>query len=575
LFGVFFAQKIRKKIFISINLKKETRMCKILYCFFILAFACFVHADGWIPVTPTGDVPPAVVGHTLVEIQGEFYLFGGKSADSRSVLLNEIHKFTPSQNKWTKETPVNAPPDPREGHTAVVHNRKMYVFFGQGNAGDLKDVWAYNPAEKSWEKQTTPSTYLPQGRIQHGTVVLGNIVYVFGGREGSGNKIFGDLWAYNLLDKTWEVESYIPSGGAYGHAMSAAGNNLYIYGGQNTSSLNAETWHYQIAEKAWFYANPQNPPPARKNSISVQDLENMWVYGGLGVSGRNLVEQKDIWQYHFASNVWSKKTDGPIAQSQSAGILLPQKNGEDVSIFVFGGMTPTGPVTPETIWHYYSSPQPPDPPAPSEKEVLGQIGALGKGRFSLHYLSYEKDQKNLKIDIQWAQDKAKLKLFVLRLPIVLRGENPELLDMEENLENFHLKYLKHFEKIDIEPVEHKSRQTLSHTMNVKRGTLFVLLTHHYFTPTARDIQIKFTGMQDLPKKVQYIFPIGDPDKKKQPQNHFVQFPVVPTRWHSKYPSGSNGKETIETIGNLWKWNYLDQSTKFSFFPFACIKFDLP
>lgn len=547
-------------------------MHKYLFAFFtLLAIASLSYADGWVPVNPTGDVPAPVFGHTMVEMNGEFYLFGGQTLDGRG-LLNTLHTCNASQNSWKKVTPLNDPPEARQGHAAVVYDKKMYVFFGQGNAGALSDIWAYDYVQNRWEKQTTSSQYVPQARLNHAAVTLGDKVYLLGGKTASGNQYFEDLWAFNFADKTWAVEGYFPSGPTFGHSMAAAGTRIYIYGGQNTSGFSSETWYYDIAQKSWRYTAPGTFPQARRNSVTVQNLENMWVYGGLSET-RAEAQRKDIWQYNFATNVWTQKADGPVAQSQSAGILLPQANGQDVSVFVFGGVSPQGPVN--TTWQYYSSPEPPDPPQPSKKEVLAQIGALGKGKFALYLMSFDKDQAKVKLDIQWLQEKSKLKLFTLRLPFMMRGENPELCELEQNLESFHLGYLKHFERVDIEQEKQQGRQTLTHTLGVKRGTLLVMVAHQFFTPTARDIQFKVSEFTDLPKKVQYVFSVGDPDNKGLAQNHFVQFPVVPTRWHSHYPNGANGKENVESSTNLWKWNYTEQKSKFSLLPFAWVKFELP
>ncbi len=551
-------------------------MYKHFFLFLVLlALACFSQADGWIEVKPTGDVPPPVSGHTMVEMNGKFYLFGGQTVDGRSI-LNTLFVCESSGNEWKKEVPANDPPAARYGHSAVVYNRKMYVFFGQGAQGNLDDVWAYDYAQKTWEKQTTPSTYVPEARNNHASAVAADKAYVFGGKMAP-DKFFGDLWAYNFADKTWTVQSYTPSGPTYGASMAASGGKLYMFGGQNSSGVHSETWAYDIAQKIWTYTNPSSFPPARKLSVAVQNLENLWVYGGTDNAREG--EKKDIWQYNFATNAWTQKADGPVAQSQSAGILLPQANGQDVSIFVFGGISPQG--TTSTTWQYYSSPQPPDPPQPSQKGILAQIGALGKGRLALYRLSYDKDQAKVKIDIQWAQDKAKLSLWYLHVPFG-RAENTELNELEESLEavssqedleNFHRQHIRHFKRLKVEQAEQQERKGISHTMSVKHGTLILFVGHDSHTPTARDIQVQISEMTNLPKKVQYFFQLGNPDKNDVAQKHFVQFPVTPSRWHSCYPNGT-GKESIESGNGLWKWNF-EEKYKFAFIPLALITFELP
>ena len=72
---------------------------------------CDIHAQ-W--VEQSGNNPPARLRHTMVEIDGVFFVYGGKNAD---VAFDDV--WVRENNNWTKEVTTNAPSG-RYSHTA--HN---------------------------------------------------------------------------------------------------------------------------------------------------------------------------------------------------------------------------------------------------------------------------------------------------------------------------------------------------------------------------------------------------------------------------------------------------------------------
>ena len=79
------------------------------------------------------DVPDDREGHTASVVSRRIYIFGGTWTDEEdaTVYLNDLHVLdvvdTP---KWSRPTVGGTPPREREGHTAAVIGSRMYIFGG-------------------------------------------------------------------------------------------------------------------------------------------------------------------------------------------------------------------------------------------------------------------------------------------------------------------------------------------------------------------------------------------------------------------------------------------------------------
>ena len=81
-------------------------------------------------------LPPSPrVAASYVVFEGFFYIFGGLSFldQTPKVKGDPLYRYHPDENRWFLFIPSEGgriPPHPRESHTAVVYNRKMYIYGG-------------------------------------------------------------------------------------------------------------------------------------------------------------------------------------------------------------------------------------------------------------------------------------------------------------------------------------------------------------------------------------------------------------------------------------------------------------
>ena len=189
------------------------------------------------PLNDPGSRGTAIPG----VLNGQLYLFGGFEVYmGTGGFNNDLWKFDPSVNMWTwvkgddgieingiygplgVENVANNPGS-RASTKMWTSNNKLYLFggIGQGEtqAGELSDIWNYNPVTNNWtwiggsKLVDLQSNYGTQGQLSANntpggrstTYIANNLldVYVFGGFGTNETPQFGggslnDLWRLNI-----------------------------------------------------------------------------------------------------------------------------------------------------------------------------------------------------------------------------------------------------------------------------------------------------------------------------------------------------------------------------------------
>jgi N-acetylneuraminic acid mutarotase len=193
---------------------------------------------GTLGVAAVGNVPGArdsAVGWT--DSSGNFWLFGGYGVDSTFTQgnLNDLWEFSPTTKEWTWVSGANtvgsnrgasgvygsvgvaaAGNVPGGRYSAVSwidSSGKLWLFGGYGvdstvTAGNLNDLWEFNPATKEWTwvsgANSVGSTGVAPG--VYGTLGVAATSNIPGGRSGASSWIdsSGNLWLFggNGYDST-------------------------------------------------------------------------------------------------------------------------------------------------------------------------------------------------------------------------------------------------------------------------------------------------------------------------------------------------------------------------------------
>ncbi len=317
--------------------------------------------DTWQQITPTGDIPSARHGHSMLTIDGIIYLFGGidnskifdlepityiAAADNTRYVnakipskssLDTLHLYSAELLEWTEETPNNSPPPARFNHQAIERNGKMYVFFGMGDNGVLDDIWEYDPDTKLWAQIIPAGAIIPEARSEHTATIYGNIVYIVGGKDQNGNYL-SDIWAYRFTNNTWQNCTGISGTSIHGHTAAFYNGNLLLYGGlRNGGILSPEILIYSPGSDSWSSTMPTGDFYPTANAAAVEYQSQLFLFGGYSGTYEPLNFIWDLSSNNFTMLASGQALAGAAAALGHSGARAKIKDTEYIEFVLFGG----------------------------------------------------------------------------------------------------------------------------------------------------------------------------------------------------------------------------------------------
>lgn len=275
---------------------------------------------GTIGLYGPGNVPGGrYSGSSWTDTNGNYWLFGGFGYDSGSPSpgnLNDLWEYspTPGPNQWRWVGGSIARnqkgmysgtewPGGRDGAATWVDSSGNFWLFGgfgydsgTSTAGELNDLWEYNPTTGIWT-WVSGSDLVNQAGV-YGTMGTGAPGNVPGARDSGVSWIdkSGNLWLFGGTDTTgaspvyyndlWE---YNPGTGYW--AWISGSNTTGAQGTYGTLGIGA----------------PANVPGARELAVSWSDASgNMWLFGGYGQdSVPDTAKLNDLWEYNPTTGYWT------------------------------------------------------------------------------------------------------------------------------------------------------------------------------------------------------------------------------------------------------------------------------
>ncbi|KAI0673362.1 galactose oxidase [Trametes maxima] len=194
----------------------------------------------WTRVSVDGPAPVGRVGHSVVMIGPRIYVFGG---DAHGEFFGDLWCFDLStlisKPAWEQLDPPKGAPRPskRSGHTCVAYKDQLIVFGGTDGQYHYNDIWAFDTRSRTWSEYWV-SGYIPSPREGHGAALVGDIVYVFGGRGVDGANI-GELAAFRIPNQRWYMFHNMGPEPAprSGHGMVSVGSRVFVLGGVSEDDL--------------------------------------------------------------------------------------------------------------------------------------------------------------------------------------------------------------------------------------------------------------------------------------------------------------------------------------------------
>lgn len=146
----------------------------------------------------------------------------------------------------------------------------------------------------------------PGARSSHAVAVVSGKLYAFGGEFAPRVPVDNHVHVFDLQTKAWSVADAagdVPPP-RVGVTMVAVGETVYVFGGRDEAhkELN-EMYSFNTGTGLWtLISNGDDGPPHRSYHSMTADDEQVYVFGGCGVSGR----LNDLWAFDVAGRKWSQ-----------------------------------------------------------------------------------------------------------------------------------------------------------------------------------------------------------------------------------------------------------------------------
>ncbi|KAI9833163.1 MAG: hypothetical protein M1819_003786 [Sarea resinae] len=234
--------------------------------------------------------------HTLSIIRGRAYVFGGEITP-RNPVDNAMHIFT---------LPSSSVPDADYRSVSAVT--------------ETSSINSNHPGTKGEEEEQ-----LPAPRVGHTASVIGDRIFVFGGRGGKDMKPLeehGRVWIFDTGTGTWSYLDPAP-GSPYPPARS--------YHASAATEYPPNPKHQQGALKFSLQFNLSEDTAAETSGehlATAVEYGTLFIHAGCPSSGR----LSDLWALDLASRVWVRFADAPGSARGGTSLVTAQER-----LYRFGG----------------------------------------------------------------------------------------------------------------------------------------------------------------------------------------------------------------------------------------------
>eukprot|EP00941_MAST-03F_sp_MAST-3F-sp1_P001856 g1856.t1 len=228
-------------------------------------------------------------------------------------LIESVDADPNSAEKWTRyQTGQHQNPNLRECFAFGAMDHRLFLFGGIGgsNGGRLNELWMIDLAapEMGWTKSQVIHNVPPPRSGHTMTTMPNHELWVFGGegeydpkgKAGTKRQIFGDLYAFNLIDREWRfiecqvgAPSFLPPSARRGHTanyvpLSGDRKGLLIFGGAGPDRMFAQDVFFndvQVLELKHLVWSAKTEPDARgRKALGDVPSKRAWHTAALGNS---------------------------------------------------------------------------------------------------------------------------------------------------------------------------------------------------------------------------------------------------------------------------------------------------
>ncbi|KAM7506258.1 hypothetical protein LguiB_005162 [Lonicera macranthoides] len=219
-------------------------------------------------------------GHTACVLHKKVIIFGGFGGIGSHARRNDSLILDPICGKL-EAVNVQGPPSPRLGHTSTVVGDSMFVIGGRaGPTNILNDVWVLEAAKSQWRLLPCTGCAFPP-RHRHVAAVVGSKIYVFGGIHD--DVISSSLYVFDTHNLEWNK---IPIQGEWpcarhSHSLVSNGCRLFMFGGYDGEKVLGDLYSFDVQTCLWKEEKTGGGTPYARFSHSMFVYKNyIGIIGG-------------------------------------------------------------------------------------------------------------------------------------------------------------------------------------------------------------------------------------------------------------------------------------------------------
>jgi N-acetylneuraminic acid mutarotase len=212
-------------------------------------------------------------------LDGKLYAIGGFLEQNRKPHPRGF-VYDPKPDRWNELPPLPRP----VGSAAVVGYAGLLHVIG-GAIGETTESkrsvdWhlVYDPKAERWSERNP----LPTARDHTGTLVIGNLIHVIGGRVDSFHTNSNLHHSYDPATDAWTPRNPLPTARS-GHGAVLYRGKVFIMGGEGTNRVFGQMEAYDPASDAWEHYAPMLTPRHGLGAALVGDA--IHVAGGGPIMG--------------------------------------------------------------------------------------------------------------------------------------------------------------------------------------------------------------------------------------------------------------------------------------------------
>lgn len=246
----------------------------------------------WKEIIPSFDSPCQRFGHTTVAYKSMVYMWGGRN---NSVACVPLCMFNTITLKWSNPRVQGAVPYAKDGHSASLVDDNMFIFGGFEYISDslTNEIHCLNLNTYMWHI-VNPSGPAPSPRDFHSAVTVDGKMYIYGGRsepvesstiEEEDIRYSPLLHVYDTVKNEWsliKVDGKLPVG-RRSHSAWYYDGDMYVFGGYNScNKRHYNTLHkYSFEKNRWYEIKiPGIYPCKRRRQVCVKHEDKVYLFGG-------------------------------------------------------------------------------------------------------------------------------------------------------------------------------------------------------------------------------------------------------------------------------------------------------